>query len=168
MTTRGIAARLDPLASWEWTISPTNCCTSLAEPRAGAGVNRGDLPVVIALLERGVRLRVASKEQVRIFAATTKPRLPDGTTLARMAECVQPLIETWDTPGEQGERVRGLLTQRRQVLEVQAQEEERLRVAEYPPIQEDLERHLAFLDRQLGGLHERLLYTVQAVPPRSW
>ena len=58
-----------------------------------------------------------------------------------------------------------MLLRRRQVLEMQAQEEERLRGIEYAPIREDLERHLAFLDRQLGGLHERLLSLVQVVLP---
>lgn len=42
----------------------------------------------------------------------------------------------------------------------------RLRGVEYGPICEDLERHLFFLDRQLGCLHELLLYMVQAVSPR--
>lgn len=42
----------------------------------------------------------------------------------------------------------------------------RLQAAEYAPLQEDLERHLFFLDRQLGRVHELLLYMVQAVPPR--
>lgn len=49
---------------------------------------------------------------------------------------------------------------------MRAQEEERLSVAEYAPIQEDLERHLAFLDRRPGGLHERLLSLVQVSLPR--
>lgn len=49
---------------------------------------------------------------------------------------------------------------------MQAQAEERLRVAEYAPLQEDLERHLFFIDRQLGRLHKLLLYMVQAVPAR--
>lgn len=42
----------------------------------------------------------------------------------------------------------------------------RLRAAKYAPLQEDLERHLFFLDRELGRLHELLLYTVQAASPR--
>ncbi|GMA14260.1 hypothetical protein E5F05_02485 (plasmid) [Deinococcus metallilatus] len=64
------------------------------------------------------------------------------------------------------EVVRLLLARRRQVLAMQAEEENRLRVAESTPIREDLERHLTFPDRQLGRLRELLLGMVQPVPAR--
>lgn len=54
-----------------------------------------------------------------------------------------------------------------QVLEMRTQEQARLRVAKDGLIQEDLERHLDFLDQQLGGLHKRLLSPVQVVAPHS-
>lgn len=124
----------------------------------------GELPVVVALLEQGVRVRVASKADVRAFAATAGARLPDVSTVAQMAGSARFVSERMSRQGED-ERVRVLLARRRQVLEMRAQEEERLREAEYAPLQEDLERHLFFLDRQVGRLHELLLYTVQAVLP---
>ncbi|WP_216327812.1 hypothetical protein [Deinococcus aestuarii] len=122
----------------------------------------GELPVMVALLERGVRVRVTSKEQVRAFAATAGAGLSGATTVVQMAGSVR-----FVTQEGSDERVRLLLARRRQVLEMRAQEEERLRGAEYAPLQEDLERHLFFLDRQLGRLHELLLYMVQAVLPRE-
>ncbi|WP_133162089.1 hypothetical protein [Deinococcus aerius] len=67
-------------------------------------------------------------------------------------------------PKAHDERVRLLLSRRRQELEMRAQEE-RLRVAEDGPIREDLERHLVLLDRQLGGWHERRLDLMQMVAP---
>ncbi|WP_216329278.1 hypothetical protein [Deinococcus aestuarii] len=110
-------------------------------------------------------MRVTSKAQVRAFAATAEARLPDMSTVAQMAGSARFVSERMSRQGED-ERVR-LLRSRRQLLEMQAQEEERLRVAEDGPLQEDLERHLFFLDRQVGRLHELLLYMVQAVPART-
>ncbi|WP_216322756.1 hypothetical protein [Deinococcus aestuarii] len=127
----------------------------------------GELPVVVALLEQGVRVRVTSKEQVQAFAATTGAGLSGATTVAEMAGTARLLGERMKTQEGDDERVHLLLARRRQVLEMRAQEEERLPGIEYAPIREDLERHLFFLDRQLVGLHERLLYLVQVVLPRE-
>ncbi|WP_146009413.1 hypothetical protein [Deinococcus planocerae] len=110
----------------------------------------GDIPVVVALLERGVRVRVTSKEQVRTFAATAGAGLLDVSTVARVAGSARFVSERMGFQKDD-ERVRLLLARRRQVLEMQAQEEERLRGAEDGPFQEELKRHLFFLDRQLGG-----------------
>lgn len=109
----------------------------------------GELPVVLALLERGVRVRVAFEEQVRTFAATAEVRLPDVGTVAQMAGSARLLNERMSRQ-ENDERAR-LLLSRRQELEMQAQEE-RLRVAEDAPLQVLLERHLVLLDRQARGL----------------
>lgn len=123
----------------------------------------GELPVVVALLEQGTQVRVASKERVQAFAATAGARLPDVVTLAQMAGSAQSLGERVNTREEYDDLVRVLLARRRQVLEMQVQEEERLRVAEYGPVREDLERHIALLDRQAERVSDLLLYTVQAI-----
>ncbi|MFQ5961905.1 MAG: IS110 family transposase [Candidatus Methylomirabilales bacterium] len=124
-----------------------------------------ELPVVRALVDAGLPAIVVNPRQVRDFAKATgqlaKTDRLDALVLARFAESVRPALRP--LPDTATQELRALLARRRQLLEMRTAEKNRLSTAP-PRVRKGIQAHIAWLDRQLGGVDEDLSTAIRQSP----
>lgn len=116
-----------------------------------------ELPLVGALATAGLPVVVVNPRQVRDFARATgrlaKTDRIDAQLLAQFAEAVQPPLRPLADDATQ--ELSELLTRRRQLVDMLTAERNRLRRAR-GRVREQIRRHIAFLDEELGALDSEL------------
>src|SRR5262245_60529896 len=125
-----------------------------------------ELLAVAALQAAGMAVAVVDPRRARAFAEGTGRRAKtdriDAEALAHLAEAVRPAARPPDAP----ERLAldALLTRRRQLLEMRVMEANRLAACTDTGVRTGIERHLAWLDGELGEAERQLAAAVQASP----
>jgi transposase len=121
--------------------------------------------LVAALATAGLPLVVVNPRQMRDFARATgqlaKTDAIDAQVLALFAERVRPTPRP--LPDEAVQALDGLLTRRRQLVEMLTAERNRLLVAR-APVRRDLQQHIRFLERRLREADDDLHTAVKASP----
>lgn len=116
-------------------------------------------PVAAALTVGGITVAVVNPRQVRDFGRATgrlaKTDALDAEVIARFAEAVRP--EPRALPDAETNELRGLLSRRRQIVEMITAELNRLPTA-VAPVGRDIEEHIAWLRRRLKDV-DKDLYT---------
>ncbi|HLE02918.1 MAG TPA: IS110 family transposase [Dehalococcoidia bacterium] len=156
-------------------MSPTGECWSVPDEEAGMAqlVSRLqalrptlvvleatgglELPVVAALAAAGLPVVVVNPRQVRDFARATgklaKTDRMDAMVLAHFGEAVRP--QPRPLPDSQTQALEALLTRRRQVVGMLTAEKNRLHTTR-PPVQQHIQRHIAWLEESLAKLEADL------------
>lgn len=116
-----------------------------------------EVPVASALAVAGLPVAVVNPRQVRDFAKATgrlaKTDAIDAQILARFAEAVRPAPR--QIPDAAAQEFSALLSRRRQLIEMRVAEHNRLGTAT-PRIQQQIRKHLTWLDHQVAALEEEL------------
>lgn len=116
-----------------------------------------EVPVVAALAEAGLPVAVVNPRQVRDFARATgklaKTDRLDAVVLAHFAQAVHPTPRP--LPDAQVEALSALLSRRRQVVGMLTAEKNRFHRAR-PPVRQDIQRHITWLEQSLTKLDEEL------------
>ncbi len=124
-----------------------------------------ELPVVVALAEADLPVVVVNPRQVRDFARATgklaKTDSLDAQVLAQFAEAVHPLPRP--LPDREAQALQALLARRRQVVGMLTAEKNRLGTA-LPPVQDRIQTHIAWLERELAELGKELGDTIRQSP----
>jgi len=120
---------------------------------------------VAALAAVRMAVVVANPRQVRDFARATgqlaKTDAIDADTLALFAERIRP--EPRPVPDDAARTLDGLLTRRRQVLDMLGAERNRLTHA-LPAIRRDITQHIRWLERRLDDVDQDLDRTIRSSP----
>jgi transposase len=110
-----------------------------------------ELPLVAALSAAGLAVAVVNPRQVRDFAKATgrlaKNDTIDAAVLAHFAQAIRP--QTRPLPDADVRSLQALLARRRQLLEMQTMERNRLGSCTEATVQDDLRAHLAWLAQRL-------------------
>ena len=124
-----------------------------------------EVPLVAALAEAGLPVAVVNPRQVRDFARAVgqlaKTDALDAQVLARFAEVVQPAPRP--LPDAQAQELSALLARRRQLVAMRTAERQRLDTA-LLAVRRHIDRHVAWLEQELGDLDRHLRDAVQASP----
>ncbi len=124
-----------------------------------------ETPLVAALAAAALPVVVANPRQVRDFARATgqlaKTDHIDAQILALFAERVRPAVRP--LPDADSQLLTGLLTRRRQLIEMLVAERNRLATA-LPPVRRNITKHVTWLERQLKDVDRDLDQAVQASP----
>ena len=124
-----------------------------------------ELPVVAALAAAGLPVVVVNPRQVRDFARArgklAKTDRMDAMVLAHFGEAVHP--QPRPLPDSQTQALEALVTRRRQVVGMLTAEKNRLHTAR-PPVQQDIQRHIAWLEEGLAKLEADLEGTLRQSP----
>jgi transposase len=146
-----LVARLRPLAP------------SLVVVEATGGL---ELPLLAALQVAGIPTAAINPRQARDFAKATgrlaKTDRIDAEILAHFAEAVRP--DARPLPSAEVRALDALLSRRRQLLEMQVMESNRLGACADPTVRAGLERHLAWLKAEVADADRLLAEAVQASP----
>jgi transposase len=144
-----------------------------------------ELPVALALEQAGTEVAVVKPERVRHFAKArgrlAKTDALDARTLAEFVRDI-PLAIT-PLPPEELRHFRDLLDRRRQLLDMRTMESNRLDTTTDRNARRSVERHLRWIDKELGGVNaeldrriagnpqwaalDRLLQSIPAVGPQT-
>jgi len=120
---------------------------------------------VAALAAVRMAVVVANPRQVRDFARATgqlaKTDAIDADTLALFAERIRP--EPRPVPDDAARTLDGLLTRRRQVLDMLGAERNRLTHA-LPAIRRDITQHIRWLERRVDDVDQDLDRTIRSSP----
>jgi len=112
-------------------------------------------PLVAALKQEGLSVRVVNPRRVRDFARAAgilaKTDRIDASILARFGERMQPEERPTPTPSEQARRA--VSDRRQQLIDMLTQEKNRLPLAP-PLLQRDLRRHIDWLEKEIKELDE--------------
>jgi transposase len=107
--------------------------------------------VAAALATAGVALAIVNPRQARDFAkATGKLAKTDGidaAVLAHFAEAIRPAAQT--LPDEKTRELEGLVSRRRQLVEMLVAEQNRLRTAVTKRVRRDIEKHIEWLKKHI-------------------
>jgi transposase len=118
------------------------------------------------LAAAGLTPALVNPRQARDFAKATgrlaKTDKIDAEALAHFAEALRPAPKP--LPDEASRAFAALLARRRQLLEMRVAEQNRLGTAPTAAVRRDIQRHVAWLARQLGRLDRELGEAVQASP----
>ncbi len=124
-----------------------------------------ELTATAALAEAGCPVAVVNPRQVRDFAKATgelaKTDRIDAATLAHFAEAIRPRVQ--ELPDAQAQRLKALLTRRRQILEMLVAERNRLALT-HPDVQGRLQAHIAWLEQELDQLNHDLDHEIRHSP----
>lgn len=124
-----------------------------------------ELPVVGALAEARLPVVVVNPRQVRDFARATgklaKTDRLDAQVLAHFAQAVHPTPRP--LPDAQAEALSALLARRRQVVGMLTAEKNRFHRAR-PPVRQDIQCHIAWLEESLAKLDADLGDSVRQSP----
>jgi transposase len=124
-----------------------------------------EVSLVAALATAKLPVAVVNPRQIRDFARATgklaKTDRLDAQVLAHFAQAVHPTPRPLPDAGLQA--LEGLLTRRRQVVGMLTAEKNRLASAR-PPVRQDIQEHITWLERQLAKLDEELRHTLHASP----
>jgi transposase len=124
-----------------------------------------EVPVVAALAAAGLTPAVVNPRQARRFAegagrhAKTDPI--DAAVLAHFAEAVRP--EPRPVPDAQARALGDLLARRRQLVQMRVSEQHRLPTAS-GAIRANIQRHIDYLDCQIGAIEADLTEAVKSSP----
>ncbi|MGH7458442.1 MAG: IS110 family transposase, partial [Longimicrobiaceae bacterium] len=120
---------------------------------------------VAALAAAGLPVVVVNPRQVRDFAKSTgqlaKTDRLDANVLALFAERVRP--EPRELKSEEAQEFEALLTRRRQLIEMITAERNRRGIAR-PTVKPRIQKHLRWLERELGKADDDLDQTIQDSP----
>ena len=124
-----------------------------------------ELTATAALASAGYPVAVVNPRQVRDFAKATgelaKTDHLDAHLLAHFAEAIRPRIQV--LPDEQAQRLKALLTRRRQILEMLVAERNRVTLT-HPEVQGRLKEHIAWLEQELDQLNHDLDHEIRNSP----
>jgi len=124
-----------------------------------------EVSLVAALATAKLPVAVVNPRQVRDFARATgklaKTDRLDAQVLAHFAQAVHPTPRPLPDAGLQA--LEGLLTRRRQVVGMLTAEKNRLASAR-PPVRQDIQDHIAWLEQRRAKLDEDLRHTLHASP----
>jgi transposase len=124
-----------------------------------------EMLLVAELANAGLPVVVSNPRRVRAFARSTgrlaKTDKLDAKLLAHFAAAVRPPVRT--LPNEEEEQLTGLLTRRRQIVDMLTVEKNRLHTVR-PVMQKDIEEHIIWLQEKLSKLDEEIDQFVQATP----
>lgn len=124
-----------------------------------------EISVVSALLEAKLPVAVVNPRQVRDFAKATgrfaKTDSLDADVLAHFGEALKPTPR--ELPSEQQRQLDGLVGRRRQLVEMLVAERNRLALAQ-AKTQASVERHIAWLESELGDIEKELHALIQESP----
>lgn len=124
-----------------------------------------EVPVAAALGAVGLPVVVINPRQVRDFARATgklaKTDTIDAHVLAHFAEAVRPIPRR--LPDAQSQTLTALLTRRRQIVGMLTSEKNRFHTAS-PPVRQDIQRHIAWLEENLSQLDKELEDTLRQSP----
>lgn len=124
-----------------------------------------EVPVASALAVAGLPVAVVNPRQVRDFAKATgrlaKTDAIDAYVLARFAEAVRPAPR--QLPDAATHEFSALLSRRRQLIEMRVAEHNRLGSAPRR-IQQQIRKHLTWLDRQVEAIEEELAQRITSTP----
>jgi transposase len=150
-------ASLDDLVGRLQALQPDLIVLEATGGRAG--------PTVAALAAAGLPVAVVNPRQVRDFARAVgqlaKTDVLDAHVLAHFAEAIHPTPRP--LPDAQAQELAALLARRRQLIQMQTAERQRLDTA-LPLVRPHLQRHLAWLEAELADLEYTLSQLVQASP----
>jgi transposase len=122
-------------------------------------------PAVAALAAAGLPVAVVNPRQVRDFARAigqlAKTDVLDAQVLAHFAQVIHPTPRP--LPDAQAQELAALLARRRQLIQMQTAERQRLDTA-LPRVRSQIERHLSWLEAELADLDQTLHDQVQASP----
>ena len=140
-----IAALVERLAQWKPAVV-------VLEATGGM-----EYPLVAALAAAQLPVVVVNPRQVRSFARATgrlaKTDAIDALVLALFAEAVRPALRP--LPDVATRQLSGLVTRRRQVIEMLTAERNRLRAAA-PAVRDHIKEHILWLQRSLSDLDKDL------------
>jgi transposase len=121
---------------------------------------------VAALAAKGWAVAVVNPRQVRDFARATgklaKTDAIDAGVLAAFAEAVRP--EPRRLRDAESEALRDLVVRRRQLLDMRKAEKSRLEMALSDAVKRGVERHLAWLDSEIGQADDDLDRMIRQSP----
>lgn len=124
-----------------------------------------EVSLVAALATAKLPVAVINPRQVRDFAKATgklaKTDRLDALVLAHFAQGVHPTPRP--LPDAQLQALEGLLTRRRQVVGMLTAEKNRLGSAP-PPVRQDIQDHIVWLEQRLAKLDEELRHTLRTSP----
>lgn len=124
-----------------------------------------EMLLVAELANSGLPVVVTNPRRVRAFARSTgrlaKTDKLDAKLLAHFAAAVRPPVRV--LPSEEEEQLTGLLTRRRQMVDMLTVEKNRLHTVR-PALRSDIEEHIAWLREKLSKLDEEIDHFVQATP----
>ena len=120
---------------------------------ATGGYEKG---IFLELLELGLPIVRVNPRRVRDFAKATgvlaKTDQLDAQVLARYAQAINPAIR--QIKGD--EKLRALVSRRRQFLEIQTQEKNRAQQKQEPEIQQDIQETLIWVKEKLSKLNKQI------------
>ena len=118
-----------------------------------------------SLQKAGIQCAVVNPREVRDFAKATKKLAKtdtiDARVLAHFAEAIKP--EPRPLSDEQAQEMDAILTRRRQVIEMLTAEKNRLHLAR-KPVQESIQTHIAFLEKELQQIDSDLQGRIEESP----
>lgn len=124
-----------------------------------------EVPAVAALAAAGLAPAVVNPRQARRFAEGTgrlaKTDRIDAAVLAHFAQAVRP--EPRPVPDAQARALGDLLARRRQLVQMRVGEQHRLPTAA-GAIRKGIQRHIDYLDRQIGKIEAELTAAVKSSP----
>jgi transposase len=123
-----------------------------------------ELPAAVELTAAGLAVAVVNPRQARDFAKATgrlaKTDRLDAEILARFAEAIRP--EARPLPDKDTRNLEGLISRRRQLVEMRAAEQNRLHTKTTTSVHSNIEAHIAYLSGQIKGLDQELSEAVEA------
>jgi transposase len=124
-----------------------------------------EMLLVAHLQQAALPVVVTNPRRARAFASSTgrlaKTDKLDAKLLAHFAAAVRPPVRR--LPSEAEEQLTGLLTRRRQLVDMVTVEKNRL-VTVRPPLKGDIEDHIAWLKEKLAKLDEEIHQFIQSTP----
>lgn len=156
-----------------WAVSRDAAgLAELCQRLAGVGVvvleaTGGYETIVVATLSSaGLPVVVVNPAQVRAYAKALGQRAKtdpiDAHVIARFAEATKP--EVRPLPDQATRLLADLLARRRQIVEMMVSENQRLHRTEVPRVRKSIERLLAALKRELGGVDHDIDDSVRGSP----
>lgn len=124
-----------------------------------------EMLLVAELADAGLPVVVTNPRRVRGFARSTgrlaKTDKLDAKLLAHFAAAVRPPVRS--LPSDDEEQLTGLLTRRRQIVDMLTVEKNRLHTVR-PALRSDIEEHILWLQEKLSKLDEEVEQFVQTTP----
>jgi transposase len=125
-----------------------------------------ELPVAIALEEAGFEVAVIKPERVRYFAKAAgqlaKTDAIDAAVIAQFVQAVPLTIQP--LPPEEIRHFRDLLDRRNQLVDMRTMESNRLGSTTEKRARKSIERHVAWIDKELGNIEAELDSRIAANP----
>jgi len=125
-----------------------------------------EVPVAAALATAGLPVVVVNPRQARDFGKATgklaKTDAIDAAVLAHFAEAVRP--EVRPLPDEHTRELEALVVRRRQLVEMMTAERNRLRVCVSRATKKGIQKHIAWLQRQIKDLDDDIGGSVRRSP----